>query len=92
MTTMCRVLSVSVSGSSAWRKRAPSLQSREDAQLAEQVKTAFQENPCVYGSPRVHAELRAQGLHCAEPPGGSSDARARTLRATPTTSHRDYEK
>ena len=26
---------------------------------------AFQDNRCVYGSPRVHAELRAQGLHCA---------------------------
>jgi putative transposase len=29
------------------------------------VKTAFQANRCVYGSPRVHAELHAQGLHCA---------------------------
>ena len=65
ITTMCRVLEISVSGYYAWRKRAPSLHSREDAQLAEKVKTAFQENRCVYGSPRVHAELRAQGLHCA---------------------------
>src|SRR6266536_5628842 len=37
----------------------------EDALLAEQVKRAFENNRCVYGSPRVHAELRAQGLHCA---------------------------
>jgi len=29
------------------------------------VKTAFQTNRRVYGSPRVHAELRAQGIHCA---------------------------
>jgi putative transposase len=65
ITTMCRVLSVSVSGYYAWRKRTPSLHSREDAQLAEKVKKAFQDNRCVYGSPRVHAELRAQGLHCA---------------------------
>jgi putative transposase len=65
ITTMCRMLEISVSGYYAWRKRAPSLHSREDAQLAEKVKTAFQENRCVYGSPRVHAELRAQGLHCA---------------------------
>jgi putative transposase len=65
ITTMCRVLEVSVSGYYAWRKRAPSQHSREDAQLAEKVKTAFQDNRCVYGSPRVHAELRAQGLHCA---------------------------
>ncbi len=56
---------VSVSGDSAWRKRAPSQHSREDAQLAEKVKVAFQANRRVYGSPRVHAEVRAQGIHCA---------------------------
>ena len=61
ITTMCRVLAVSVSGDSAWRKRAPSQHSREGAQLAEQVKMAFQANRRVYGSPRVHAELRAEG-------------------------------
>ena len=65
ITTMCRVLDVSVSGYYAWHKRAPSLHKREDAQRAEKVKMAFQDNRCVYGSPRVHAELRAQGLHCA---------------------------
>jgi transposase InsO family protein len=65
ITTMCHVLEVSVSGYYAWCKRAPSLHSREDAHLAEKVKTAFQDNRCVYGSPRVHAELHAQGLHCA---------------------------
>jgi putative transposase len=65
ITVMCRVLDVSVSGYYAWCKREPSRHSREDAQLAEQVKVAFQANRCVYGSPRVHAELSAQGLHCA---------------------------
>jgi putative transposase len=53
ITTMCRVFEVSVSGYYAWRKRAPSLHSREDAQLAGKVKTAFQDNRGVYGSPRV---------------------------------------
>ena len=56
---------VSVSGYYAWRKREPSKHSREDAQLAKRVKVAFEVNRRVYGSPRVHAELRAQGLHCA---------------------------
>ncbi len=63
--TMCSVLEVSVSGYYAWCQRTPSQHSREDAQLAEKVKTAFQTNRRVYGSPRVHAELRAQGIHCA---------------------------
>jgi HTH-like domain len=62
ITTMCRVLEVSVSGYYAWCKRPPSEHSREDAHLAEQVKTAFQAHRGVYGSPRVHAELQAQGI------------------------------
>ena len=65
ITTMCRVLEVSVSGYYAWSKRPSSQRSREDAQLAEQVKITFQSNRGVYGSPRVHAELQAQGIRCA---------------------------
>jgi putative transposase len=62
---MCHVLAVSVSGYSAWWKRPPSQHSREDAQLAEHVKTVFQTKRRVDGSPRVHAELQAQRMHCA---------------------------
>ena len=65
VATMCRVLEVSVSGDSAWRKREPSLHSREEASLANKIKGAFQSHRCVYGSPRIHAELHAQGIHCA---------------------------
>jgi putative transposase len=64
ITVMCRVLEVSVSGYYAWCKRPPSQHSREDARLAEQVKIAFQANREVYGSPRVHAELQAEGISC----------------------------
>jgi putative transposase len=65
VTVMGRVLEVSVSGFYAWRQREPSRHSREDAILAEKVKTAFQHNRCVYGSPRIHADLHAQGISCA---------------------------
>lgn len=65
VATMCRALEVSVSGYYAWCKREPSQHSREDAELANKIKTAFQSNRCVYGSPRIHAELHAQGVHCA---------------------------
>jgi putative transposase len=65
VTVMCCALEVSVSGFYAWRKRKPSQHSREDAELARKIKTAFQSNRCVYGSPRIHAELHAQGIHCA---------------------------
>jgi len=65
VTVMCCALEVSVSGFYAWRKRQPSQRSREDAELAGKIKTAFQSNRCVYGSPRLHAELHAQGWNCA---------------------------
>jgi putative transposase len=65
MTIMCRVLEVSASGYSAWCQRPPSRHSREDAHLAEQVKMALQANRRVSGSPRIHADLQAQGTPCA---------------------------
>lgn len=65
MSILCETLEVSVSGYYAWRKRPPSRHSREDAELAEQVKTVFQTYRGVYGSPRVHAELQDQGIKCA---------------------------
>src|SRR5947207_1789129 len=39
---MCCALEVSVSGDSAWRKRQPSQHSREDAELAGKITTAFE--------------------------------------------------
>lgn len=62
---MCQALEVSVSGYYAWRDREPSQHSREDAMLARKVKTVFYDNRAVYRSPRIHAELRAQGVRCA---------------------------
>ncbi len=62
---MCRVLEVSVSGYYAWSHRTLSQHTRSDAELADQVKPIFQANRGVYGSPRVHAELQAQGIMCA---------------------------
>ena len=65
VSLLCETLDVSVSGYYTWRKRPMSQHNLEDGQLAEKVKAAFQANRCVYGSPRVHAELHAQGIHCA---------------------------
>lgn len=62
---MCRVLSVAVSGYYAWCKRAPSQHHRDDARLAQHVQKAFEANRQVYGSPRIHMELKDQAIHCA---------------------------
>jgi putative transposase len=65
ITTVCRVLEVSSSGYYAWCQRLPRQHSRDDAHLAQAVQKAFQANRRVYGSPRIHADLKEQGRHCA---------------------------
>ena len=61
---MCQVLNVSESGYYAWCKREPSQRKREDESLGKLIEDAYHNNRQVYGSPRVHAELQAQGVQC----------------------------
>ena len=37
---------------------------QDDRQLIERIEDAFHDNRGVYGSPRIHAELKEQGIHC----------------------------
>jgi putative transposase len=55
---MCRVLGVSRSGFHAWVKREPSARALEDQRLTERIVEIHALNRRVYGSPRIHAELR----------------------------------
>jgi putative transposase len=65
VSLLCETLGVSISGYYAWRKRPMSQHQREDGQLAEQIQAAYHANRELYGSPRVHAELQAQGITCS---------------------------
>jgi transposase InsO family protein len=64
ISIMCRVLDVSVSGFYAWKRRPVCPRKREDGELATRIEETFVQNRQVYGSPRIHAELQAQGIHC----------------------------
>jgi putative transposase len=64
ITVMCRVLGVSRSGYYAWCQRPVSPRKMADDLLLEQIKQTHQHSRQTYGSPRVHAELVAQGLRC----------------------------
>jgi putative transposase len=66
VSTMCRVLGVSVSGYYDWHKREPSAHEREDGELARQIHRIFYANRQVYGSPRIQIELRDQGIVCSK--------------------------
>jgi putative transposase len=63
---MCRMLAVSESGYDAWGKREPSHRQLENERLTEQIRHAYERGRQVYGSPRVHAELQAQGIICGK--------------------------
>ena len=58
---LCSVLGVSPSGSHAHRQRKPSAQSVEDRRLTTLIQVVHAESRKTSGSPRIHAELRAQG-------------------------------
>jgi putative transposase len=65
VSLLCETLSVSVSGYYAWRNRPMCQHQREDGHLCAHMQAAYHANRGVYGSPRVHAELQAQGIKCA---------------------------
>lgn len=62
---LCEALGVSVSGYYAWRSRPPSQHQQTDALLLKAIQTAYQAGRGLYGSPRIHAALRQQGLCCS---------------------------
>ena len=58
---MCRVLDVSASGYYAWRSRPESARSAANRKLLVDVRRLHAEHHGRYGSPRMHAALRAEG-------------------------------
>lgn len=62
VTVMCRVLEVSRSGYYAWRKRPTSERKMADQALTEQIKGVHSRSQGTYGSPRIQAELAAEGV------------------------------
>jgi putative transposase len=58
---MCRVLEVSASGYYAWRSRPESARARANRTLLADVRRLHAEHHGRYGSPRMHAALRAEG-------------------------------
>ncbi len=65
ITLLCQALEVSESGYYAWKSRPVSQHSREDARLSAEIQQIFLDHRQVYGSPRIHAVLKARGLHCS---------------------------
>jgi putative transposase len=62
---MCRVLRVWPSGFYAWRHRPVGAQAIRRGELTEKVQQIFKDHRRVYGSPRVHEHLLADGDRCS---------------------------
>jgi putative transposase len=59
---MCRNLDVSKAGYYAWRAREQSARSKRDSELVSYIRTAHIQSRKLYGSPRIYAELRENGV------------------------------
>ena len=65
MERMCQALDISRSGYYSWRKRGKSSHQLCDEYLVDKITIIFYSSRQRYGSPRVWAELRAQGNLCS---------------------------
>ena len=61
---MCRHYNVSRSGFYAWLRREACERSLSDRELKAAIRRIHNESRGVYGSPRVHQQLRREGLRC----------------------------
>lgn len=63
---MCEALQIPRSGYDAWRSRKPSLRQQEDEALLGRIRTVHTHSRRLYGSSRITAVLREQGLRCGK--------------------------
>ena len=61
VTLLCAMLGVSPAGYYAWRARPESPRAAANRELVDDIKRVHRDTNGRYGSPRVYAELRAQG-------------------------------
>ena len=61
LAVMCRVLGLSLSGYYDWVHRPPSARARRDAELKGRIVAIWIESGGIYGCPRIHAALLAEG-------------------------------
>ena len=64
--SMCRVLRVQRSGYDAWEKKPKSKRTLADESLLLKIRQSFETSQSIYGSPRVHCDLREDGVLCGE--------------------------
>lgn len=62
----CALLGVSRSAFYAWSTEAPSSRGQADSELGRKVRAVHEESRGTYGAPRVHQQLRKEGIRCGK--------------------------
>jgi transposase InsO family protein len=62
---LCTVLEVSSSGYYDWLKRPESKRSLENRRLTERIQRSHQRSRGIYGAPKIHEDMRAEGETCS---------------------------
>lgn len=62
ISLLCRVLGVSRSGYYSFDRRPEPERALDDRRLARAIRRIHTERRSAYGSPRVHAQLRREGV------------------------------
>ena len=62
LAPLCRLLEVTKQGYCQWKKRQPGKRAQRRKELDEKIRKIFEDSKQTYGSPRVHAQLKAQGM------------------------------
>ncbi len=62
----CELLEVSRAAYYEQRKHVPSPRALDDAELTTRIRTIHAGSKGTYGAPRIHAQLRRDGVHCGK--------------------------
>lgn len=65
ITLLCKVMGVSRRGFYNWLDRPLSKRAEDNQRLTKAIFLIFTQNRCVYGAPRIHRALLAQGHQCS---------------------------
>jgi len=64
VSAACRLLEVSRSAYYCWAAHMPCLRELSDAELGKRIEEIHAASRRIYGAPRIHAELRSEGIAC----------------------------
>ncbi len=95
VSLICRMLDISRSGYYAWMNRPECRHACEDKQLMVEITRIYLNNRKIYGSPRIHDELRKREIRCGRKrvarlmrEGGLRSVTRRKFKATTDSKHK----